>query len=190
MQWYHVRQNAPSSGALWMLCTMSRILSLADLSADGQPCIWDERCRSPLATLRLSATRSCTQVGFLPLHLEPSARGVLRRFMRRRTYHHHIAQARPASPKASQGVFLLSQENVSVRIPRITRAGVTRYRPADSVHRRWLQNRAALPKPWRRRACAPLRIKLRRALNFAAACGRQNWRVSGLSSPAFASAAA
>ena len=39
------------------------------------------------------------------------------------------------------------------------------------------------PKPWRRRTSAPLRIKLRRALNFAAAFGRQNWRVSGLSSP-------
>ena len=38
------------------------------------------------------------------------------------------------------------------------------------------------PKPWRRRTSALLRIKLRRALNFEAAYGRQNWRVSGLSS--------
>jgi len=43
------------------------------------------------------------------------------------------AQARPASHKATQGGFLLSQKTVSVRIPRITPAGVTRYRSADSV---------------------------------------------------------
>src|SRR3989338_1815313 len=60
--------------------------------------------------------RPCTQVGFLPLHLEPLT-----------------AQARPASHKATQGGFLLSQKTVSVRIPRITPTGVTRYRSADFV---------------------------------------------------------
>jgi len=38
------------------------------------------------------------------------------------------------------------------------------------------------PKPWRRGIIVPLRIKLRGTLNFAAACGRQNWRMFGLSS--------
>ena len=60
--------------------------------------------------------RPCTQVGFLPLHLGPLT-----------------AQARPASHKATQGGFLLSQKTVSVRIPRITPTGVTRYRSADFV---------------------------------------------------------
>ncbi len=73
----------------------------------------------------------------------------------------------------SWGGFLLSRKTVSVRIPGITPAGVTRYLP-DFVHRRWLQNR----DPELAKGSAPRALG---ALNFLAAYGRQNWRVSGLS---------
>ena len=74
--------------------------------------------------------RPCTQVGFLPLHLEPLT-----------------AQARPASHKATQGGFLLSQKTVSVRIPRITPAGVTSDVPIFIGSRSSAPRRASEPLP-------------------------------------------
>lgn len=111
------------------------------------------QCSRVSRTMRRDQARPCTQVGILPLNLEPWRKisfealreegplSLLPKLALLRSYELRWALSRSRA-KASLFASLSSRT-----------AGVTHYHSADSVHRRWLQNRASFElscsaKPW------------------------------------------